>query len=66
TTHKAVRKIQDNIEKTTLGDLAALANLKSDMEQEARSKLEKMAKQKKGKASKEEDKKEKNTEEKSE
>jgi len=31
---KAVKKIQDNIEKTTLGDLEALANLKDEMEQE--------------------------------
>ncbi|MBN1340115.1 MAG: 30S ribosomal protein S1 [Bacteroidales bacterium] len=53
TTKKAVKRIQENIEKTTLGDLEALATLKSDMEQEARSKLEKMAKEKKGKAVKE-------------
>lgn len=32
TTKKAVKKIKDNLEKTTLGDLEALANLKSDME----------------------------------
>ena len=49
-TKKVVRRIQDNIERTTLGDLEALANLKSDMEQEARTKLEKMAREKKGKA----------------
>ncbi|MBN2174071.1 MAG: S1 RNA-binding domain-containing protein, partial [Bacteroidales bacterium] len=46
-TRKAVKKIKENVEKTTLGDLEALANLKSDMEQEAREKLEKMSKQKK-------------------
>jgi small subunit ribosomal protein S1 len=34
TTKKAVKKIKDNLEKTTLGDIEALANLKSDMEQE--------------------------------
>lgn len=31
---RAVKKIQDNIEKTTLGDLEALANLKEDMEKQ--------------------------------
>lgn len=31
-TKHAVKKIQDNIERTTLGDLEALANLKQDME----------------------------------
>lgn len=31
-TKKAVKKIKDNVEKTTLGDIEALANLKSDME----------------------------------
>ncbi len=54
TTRKAVKKIKDSVEKTTLGDLSVLANLKSDMEQEAREKLEKMSKQKKGTAKKEE------------
>lgn len=33
-TKKAVKKIQDNIEKTTLGDLEALANLKDSMVKE--------------------------------
>ena len=56
TTRSAVKKIKDSVEKTTLGDLSVLANLKSDMEQEAREKLEKMSKQKKG-AAKKEDKK---------
>jgi len=32
TTKRAVKKISDNLEKTTLGDLEALATLKSDME----------------------------------
>ena len=32
-TKKAVRQIKDNLEKTTLGDLDALANLKSEMEE---------------------------------
>ncbi len=34
TTKKAVRKIKANLEKTTLGDIEALASLKSNMEQE--------------------------------
>jgi len=46
-TRRAVKKIKDNVEKTTLGDISALAELKSGMEQEAREKLEKMSKQKK-------------------
>jgi len=49
-TQRAVNKVKDNIEKTTLGDISALANLKSDMEKEAKAKLEKMSKEKKGKA----------------
>ncbi len=32
-TKKAVRKVKDNLEKSTLGDLDVLANLKSDLEQ---------------------------------
>ncbi len=32
-TKRAVKKLKDNLERTTLGDLEALANLKSDMEQ---------------------------------
>jgi small subunit ribosomal protein S1 len=56
-TKRAVKKIKDNVEKTTLGDISALAELKSDMEQEAREKLEKMSKQKKTSAKKEEPKK---------
>jgi len=48
-TKKAVRKIKDNIERTTLGDLEALATLKSDMEQEAKKKLEKIAEKQKKK-----------------
>lgn len=34
-TKKAVKKIKDNIEKTTLGDLDVLANLKTEMDQQA-------------------------------
>jgi small subunit ribosomal protein S1 len=30
-TKKAVKKLKDNLEKTTLGDIGALANLKADM-----------------------------------
>ncbi|OQX80860.1 MAG: 30S ribosomal protein S1 [Bacteroidetes bacterium 4484_249] len=58
TTQRSIRQIKDNVEKSTLGDIEALATLKSDMEQEARAKLEKMSKQKKGAAIKEEVKKE--------
>ncbi|MBE9481991.1 MAG: 30S ribosomal protein S1 [Bacteroidetes bacterium] len=43
TTKKAVRKIKANLEKTTLGDIEALASLKSNMEQKEK-------KEKKGKA----------------
>ncbi|MEZ5146228.1 MAG: 30S ribosomal protein S1 [Bacteroidales bacterium] len=50
TARRAVSKLKDNIEKTTLGDIEALATLKQDMEDEAKAKLEKMAKQKKAKA----------------
>jgi len=39
-TKQAVKKIKDNIEKTTLGDIGGLAELKSEMEQVAREKLE--------------------------
>jgi len=46
-TRRAVSKIKDGVEKTTLGDISALASLKQDMEQEARAKLEKMSKEKK-------------------
>ncbi len=49
-TQRAVKKVKDNVEKTTLGDISALANLKSNMEKEAKAKLEKMSKEKKGKA----------------
>ncbi len=48
-TARSMKKVKDNVEKTTLGDISALAALKSDMEQEAREKLEKMSKEKKGK-----------------
>ncbi len=36
-TKKAVKKIKDNLERTTLGDLEALANLKEEMEQKEES-----------------------------
>ncbi|MCD4682386.1 MAG: 30S ribosomal protein S1, partial [Bacteroidales bacterium] len=55
---RAVKKIKDSTEKTTLGDISALAALKSDMEQEARAKLEKMSKEKKVTSKKEVAKKE--------
>ena len=34
-THKAVKKLKDNLEKTTLGDISELADLKSRLEAEA-------------------------------
>ncbi|MCK9618734.1 MAG: 30S ribosomal protein S1 [Lentimicrobiaceae bacterium] len=40
-TKKAVKKIKDNLEKTTLGDIEALVNLKSDMEQSEKEAKEK-------------------------
>jgi small subunit ribosomal protein S1 len=47
TTKRAVKKIQDNIEKTTLGDLEALASLKVDMEiQEKKAKGKKKTEEK--------------------
>ena len=57
-TKRAVKKLKDGVEKSTLGDIEALATLKSDMEQEAKAKLEKMSKEKKGRTKKEEPKKE--------
>ena len=43
-TTQSVRKIKDNLERTTFGDIGGLAELKSNMEQEAREKLETYAK----------------------
>ncbi len=43
-TKQAVKKMKDNLEKTTFGDIGGLAQLKSDMEREARQKLEVFAK----------------------
>ncbi len=51
-TQKAVKKIKDNLEKTTLGDIGGLAELKSEMEQEARQKLESYAKKQEEKKNK--------------
>lgn len=39
-TSQSVKKLKDNLERTTLGDIEALANLKSEMEESARKKLE--------------------------
>jgi small subunit ribosomal protein S1 len=68
TTKKAVKKIKSNIEKTTLGDISELANLKTEMEEShkkevAEKKAEMDAKEeKKAKATKKkESKKEENT-----
>ncbi len=44
TTKKAVRKIKANLEKTTLGDIEALASLKSDMEQKEKKEKKEKAK----------------------
>ena len=57
---KAVKKIKDNLEKTTLGDIEALANLKSDMEQSERESFDKKYKEKQ---SKKEEKKEEDAKE---
>ena len=51
-TRRAVGKMKDNVEKTTLGDISALASLKQNMEDEAKAKLEKMSKEKKTTAAK--------------
>jgi small subunit ribosomal protein S1 len=61
TAKQAVKKLKDNLEKTTLGDIGGLAELKTEMEQEAREKLETYAKkqeEKKVKQVAEEEKKE--------
>ena len=42
-TKRAVKKIKDNLERTTLGDLEALATLKSDMETSEKAALKKKA-----------------------
>jgi small subunit ribosomal protein S1 len=62
---KAVKKIKDNLEKTTLGDIEALANLKSDMEQSERESFDKKYKEKQSKkeVKKEEEKKEEDSKE---
>jgi len=54
---QVVKKIKDNLEKATLGDIEGLQQLKSDMEQEARDKLEIYAKkhEEKGNKIKEDD-----------
>jgi small subunit ribosomal protein S1 len=60
-TKQSVKKIKDNLERTTFGDIGGLAELKSEMEQEAREKLETFAKkqeEKKAKAKKSDAKKE--------
>jgi len=44
TAKQAVKKIKDSLEKTTFGDIGGLAELKTEMEQEAREKLENYAK----------------------
>jgi small subunit ribosomal protein S1 len=52
TAKQTVKKIKDNLEKTTLGDIGGLAELKSEMEQEAREKLESYAKKQEEKTAK--------------
>ena len=54
-TKQAVKKIKDNIEKTTLGDIGGLAELKSEMEQVAREKLETYARKQEEKEKKQKD-----------
>ncbi len=41
TTRKGVKKVKNNLEKTTLGDISELASLKSEMEEEQRKEFEK-------------------------
>jgi peptidoglycan hydrolase CwlO-like protein len=43
TTQKAVKRLKDNMEKATLGDLGVLATLKEEMLEGEKAKLEKMA-----------------------
>ncbi|MCD4773723.1 MAG: 30S ribosomal protein S1 [Bacteroidales bacterium] len=43
-TKNAIKKIKDKVEKSTLGDLEALASLKSDMEKSEKQEIEKKAK----------------------
>ena len=45
-TSKVVKKMKENLEKTTLGDIEALVNLKSDMEQTERDSFDKRYKEK--------------------
>jgi small subunit ribosomal protein S1 len=59
TTKKAVKKIKDTMEKTTLGDLDVLANLKDDMEKSESKSSAKKAKAEKEQAPKAETKSEK-------
>jgi len=55
TTKKVVKKIKDNLERTTLGDIESLANLKSEMTRaEEKSRTDKIQKQKEEKDEKEE------------
>jgi len=62
-TKQAVKKVQDNVEKTTLGDLEALVSLKTDMEiqekKEKKEKLDKLEKKAKAEKAEKEEKKEK-------
>ncbi len=58
-TAKVTQKLSDNIEKTTLGDVGGLAELKSQLEDDSKAKAEKMAKKAEKKvAAKKEEKKE--------
>ncbi|MBP7509832.1 MAG: S1 RNA-binding domain-containing protein, partial [Prolixibacteraceae bacterium] len=51
----SLKKIKENIEKNTLGDIEALANLKEEMIEEEKAKLETLSKRKKSKKSKKSD-----------
>jgi hypothetical protein len=59
TTNKAVKKIKDSLEKTTLGDLSVLADLKEEMIEgevaDAKAKLEEMEKKQKARQTKSKD-----------
>jgi small subunit ribosomal protein S1 len=51
-TKASLKKIKENLEKNTLGDIEALANLKEEMLEEEKAKLETLSKRKKSKKSK--------------
>jgi len=54
-TAKAAHKLSENIEKTTLGDIGGLAELKSQLEDDSKAKAEEMAKKAEAKSTKNEE-----------